>query len=468
MIVIMIELNLKKYLNQFKDIKISKLIPLMQYDQNWGLPDKYKVEGYTTQIKVHKNLVKINRLRLLGRISRNCKKPITKKVYKGGLRRQGLEFCYKNRELWAILKSNWPVTNKNLDLRCLIKNNWVYFVVPKNYIGVWYKYGRGRINFVIIPEKIQLVKEFWETFGILFGEMLRKGRRISIANTSPKVINCILNYFDKSGLIKLDSWRITININGRDIYDNKLTYERRVKDYWSSVLLNKEIKAVRWCDYSSTLNPNLGQINLDCNNRSLTKIIFYLIKYVRKNVLKDKQDSIDFLRGLIAAEGSADKDHSGRLRSVRIASKLKEEREFYHSLLKKVGIKAQLYSTNHFVESSGFSNFILFLKYGLLELNEKRNDSFIKRFSNLLYTKASFLLLNDLLTVPEIVKLLKLNDYRNLNKNLSKITELGYIQRIKTSKGFRYSLSPKFKQLLQPLRTARGFKRQTMFPIPTP
>lgn len=462
------ELSLRKYLNQFEDIKVSRLIPLLQYDQNWGLPDKYKIEEYTTQINVRKRFIKVNRLRLLGRISKNCEKPITKKIYGGDIRRQGLAFCYRNKELWAVLKSNWPITNKNLDLKCLIKNNWIFFIVPKNYIGVWYKYGRGRINFVIIPEKIQLRREFWETFGILFGEMMRKGRRISVSNTSPRVINCILNYFDKSNLIKLDDWTVTININGRNICDNKLVYEKKIKDYWSSVLLYCNIKAVRWCNYNSTLNPNFGQINLDYNNKSLTKIIFYLIKFIRENVLRNKQDSMDFLRGLIAAEGSVDKDKRNILQDVKIASKLKEEREFYHALLQKINIKSKIYEGNHNIRSGGFQNFILFLEYKLFDLHEKRYQNFIQRFSNLLYIRASLLLFNKSLTVPEIVRLLDPNDYRNLNKNFSKLTKLGYLQRVKTSNGFKYSLSSKFKWLLQPLRTPRGTSLATMFPMPMP
>ncbi len=463
------ELNLKNYLKQFKDINVSKLVPLIQYDGTWGLPDKYKIEEYVTNIKAYNKLVEIKRFRLLGRINKNCEKPKTKRLYKGNLRRQGLGFVYENKELWIILKSNWPSSNKNLSLKCLIKNDWIYFVVPKDCIGVWYKYGNGRINFTIIPEKLKLCKEFWENFGILIGEMLRKGDAISISNTSHTVINCTLNYFSTSNLIRLSSWNISIDINSKNIFDKKERYENKIKNYWFSVLnINDlDIKNIRWCKYNSNLNPNFGQINLIYNNKSLKKVISYLIDYVVKNVLKNKQNSIDFLRGLIAAEGSTDKNEVGSLRAVRIASKIEKEREFYYNLLKKIGISSKLYKNNHNIASNGLPNFILCLKYKLFDLNERRNNFFIQRFLNLLTIKSSLLLLNKSLTVSEIVGLLKLSDYRNLNKNFSRLTKLGYLSRVFTFNGFKYSLSNEFKRLLQPFTTANGVNLQSLFPMPT-
>jgi len=463
------ELDLEKYLKQFKDINVKNLVPLIKYDQNWSLPDKYKIESYDTIIKNNKSSTIVKRLRLFGRIYTNCERPNTKKWYNGSLRKSGLKFIYKNKELWVVLKSNWPTANKDLPIKCLVKDNKLCFMVPKNYIGIWYEYGRERINFIIIPKILELRKEFWEVFGILYGEMLRKGYSTRVSNTSPTVIKHILNYFNKSQLIKFKDWTMGISINKKDIFSYNKNYEEKIKKYWLSMLNIKElkIKKIRQYNLSSTLNPNFGQIDLGYDNKSLNKIVNYLIKYIKENVLKNKQNSMDFIRGLIAAEGSSDRNENKALRAVRIASKLEEERLFYQALLKKIGIKSKLYYNNHNIASSGIENFILYLKYDLLGLNEKREETFIKRFCNLSLIKSSLLLLNKSLTVNEIVKILNFKDYRNVNRNFSRLTKLGYLKRIYTEEGFRYSLSKEFKSLLYPLMQANGTTLITRLPIPT-
>ena len=134
-------LDLKTFLKQFGDLNVDVEVPLIEYDLNWSLPDIYKVEEYYTKIKIKERDVEIKRYRIIGRLIKNVEKPKTKKWYKGNLIRQGLKFIYRNREIWVILKSNWPENLKNLPLNFNVKNNWLYLIVPKNFIGVWYKYG---------------------------------------------------------------------------------------------------------------------------------------------------------------------------------------------------------------------------------------------------------------------------------------------------------------------------------------
>lgn len=298
--------------------------------------------------------------------------------------------------------------------------------------------------------------------------MDRKGDCNRVSNTSPKVVNHILNYFDKSKLIRLDDWNITIDVNGKNIFCKKEKYEKKIKNYWYPLLKvdNLNIKNIRWCKYGSNLNPNFGQINLAYSNKTLNKVIFYLIIYIKENVLNNKQDSMDFLRGLIAAEGSINKDKNGFLKSVRIASKLEEERKFYQALFRKINIKSKLYKNNHNIASNGLNNFLLCLKYDLFGLHEKRNCIFVQSLLNLVSLKASLLLLNKSLTVNEIVRILNLKDYRNLNKNFSRLTKLNYLLRKYTDNGFEYSLSKEFRHLLQPLMQANGTTLTTLLPIP--
>src|SRR3989344_4850618 len=96
-------LNLKEYLIKFNDVKVNKELPLIEYDDMWPIPDKLKIEGYITKLRIHGKLTNVKRLRLVGRISKNSIKPQTKKWYKGNLYRHGLKFYYKNKKIWVIL-----------------------------------------------------------------------------------------------------------------------------------------------------------------------------------------------------------------------------------------------------------------------------------------------------------------------------------------------------------------------------
>ena len=90
----------------------------------------------------------------------------------------------------------------------------------------------GRINFTVVPEKLRLNKLFWETFGILIGEMSR-GRVISIANTEPKLLKCVLDFFEVVFSIKKGDWRVEIHINSKGIRNSdKEQIAKKSKLYW--------------------------------------------------------------------------------------------------------------------------------------------------------------------------------------------------------------------------------------------
>ncbi len=188
-------LNLENYLREFKDIEVSKLVPLIRWDSNWPIPKELQIEEYIVNKKFKDQTKNILRYRLLGKLGQSQSKPHTKRWYKGDKNRYGLGYIFKENYIWLILKSNLTT---QIDLRnttALFENSWLKLKVPDNFIGVWFIYGRGRINFVIIPKIIILDELFWETLGILYGEMLRKGQQIAIANTEPILINHVLNFF---------------------------------------------------------------------------------------------------------------------------------------------------------------------------------------------------------------------------------------------------------------------------------
>jgi len=167
-------LNMEKYLSKFSDINVSKLVPLIKWDSNWFIPKELKVEDYVIQKKFKGKIKNILRYRLLGKLEDNKSKLNTKRWYKGDKRRGGLKYVYQGNCTWLILKSNLTTCMDINNINLIFENGWLKLRVPDDYIGVWFIYGNSRINFIVIPRIIVLNELFWETFGILYGEMLRK------------------------------------------------------------------------------------------------------------------------------------------------------------------------------------------------------------------------------------------------------------------------------------------------------
>jgi len=96
----------------------------------------------------------------------------------------------------------------------------------------------------------------------------------------------------------------------------------------------------------------------------------------------------------------------------------------------------------HNIEIRSIENFIKAFELKLFSLNEKRNRVFMERLNNLDTIKALKLLKNNSLNVKKIVSKLNLSDYRNINKNFSKLVKSKRITRVIDVNGnYVYSLS---------------------------
>ena len=438
------QLDLKNYLKNFKEINVGDEIPLIEYTPDYEIPKDLKFEEYETTIRNHDKEIRIKRYRLVG-IIKNLEPPIkAKKIYKG-MKRKYLTYKIKKRTVFIILKRVWPSNNLHIKKELIFRDHYLYFKVQKGYIGVWYKKG-NRSRFVILPRYLKLDNLFWETFGILTGEMTKS--TIAVSNTDPSVINHVIKFFDDSKLIDKRSWKFALSLNCREVKSEIENVINESRKYWVNQLgIGKnEIKNIYlYKQFKSNLNPNLGKIELRFFNKPLKQVIDFLTKFVEDNVLKDVSYSTSFLRGLIAAEGCPGirNTKENKLSTIRIASKFEKERLFYAKICEKVNLKVKVYN-GHNVEIFGIESFLKALELNLFALNEKRNKHFIERLNNLDTIKAIKLLINNNLSVREIVDKLNLKDHRNINKNFSRLVKLDILNRIKDAEGrYVYSLNRK-------------------------
>ncbi len=435
-------LNLEEYLKNFKEINVSNEIPLIKCDLNYPIPKEIKFEEYKVKLKNHNKEIEIKRYRLIGRIDYPKERIKAKRFYKGDKNRHGLKYIIKNDKVWLVLRENWPSNNLHLRSKVFLKEDYLYFKIPREHIGIWYNNNLSN-EFVILPKYLDLKNSFWEAFGIIIGEMGKK--YIAISNTAPKVINHLIDFFNDSKLINKDSWKFNLTINCRElknVEENNITS----KQHWTEKLnidINKIKGPTLYKQFKSNVNPNYGKIEIKFFNKSLKYVIDFLIKFVKENVGNNFNYSTAFLRGLIAAEGCPGKGSKGDngLRTIRIASKVLDERLFYAKVCKNIGLNATVYEKRHNIEIFGIESFIKALKFKLFALNEKRNQVFIERLNNLETIKALKLLKDKSLCVNEIVKKLNSKNYRNINKSFSKLFNCGILKRInKKDVGYVYSL----------------------------
>jgi len=418
-------------------------IPLIKYPSYLPIPSNFKFQEYSTYIRNKNTITKIRRYRLIGKIKDNGKLKINKSFNSNNTIR--LRYINKKDGLWIIIREKWPSNNLNLNVSLLYKNRYLYLKIPKDYIGVWYKNGYYT-EFVIIPKFLDLNDLFWETFGILIGEMSKT--YISIANTEPKILNNLITFFNISKFINKESWKFRLCINSREIKSIKPVISQS-KTYWADKLkVNpKAIKSVGlYKQFKSNLYPNYGEIEIKFFNKPLKKVIDHLIKFVKDNATKNINYSIAFLRGLIAAEGNCDgrSKKINKIRAIRIASKFEEERLFYATVCKKLGLNVKVYKNQHNIEIHGIDSFIKSFKFDLFSLNERRNNNFKERLSNLDTIKALKLLIDKELSIKQIVNILGLKDYRNMNKNFSILFKKGILVRKKIKKvGYLYKIKDK-------------------------
>jgi hypothetical protein len=433
-----------------RKLNVGNRIPLRKWENEWQLPDECKIERYETNLKIHGKEIKIERYRLLGKMG-NSSSIKAKKFYKGLLTR-GLPYIIENGCVWCILKSNFSPNIIAKASYLSTDGKWLYLKVPEDKIGVWYKNRLNKINFCIIPKEIDLTDEFWEVFGILQGEMTRKSEDIRVSNTEPLVINLILYFFDRSKLILKDDWNITVSVNSKNIPQNgRDEFSKKIKEYWSAKLNipPEKITNIFWYDqFNSTLDINYGEINLTFENACLKKVIDLLLEFAKREAVKNKKYAIPFLRGLFAAEGNVTSDKTKRLLEIRLSAKKLEERKLYKRICKVAGLEAVCEIKHHHVRIHGLINFLKCLKNDIFRFHEKRKRKFITCLKNFITIKALYCILECPRGVREIVKILQLKDYRNLNKNLSKLAKENLLYRVKVGRYFVYYPTPELRSLL--------------------
>jgi hypothetical protein len=273
-------------------------------------------------------------------------------------------------------------------LKLIPKNKQVEARITENKISLKYlsrKQGGSDSNTVTLPKYIEITAELVRSLGIYYAEGNKsKLRRLSnFVNSEPVVIKEGMKLFELLGITK-NKIKARVKVYNPDISDNDL------KKYWSEItgisienFIKTEIMTSKPNYKRNRDRPSkFGRLEVIYSSVIVKDIIDNLLKKIKELSLRNSLIRNEFLKGIIAGEGSV-KLVNNKLRELRISSADKNEQQFIRQLLIKEGIEPSDAEYDFYIAISGFDNFKEVSKLKLFNLHPSKAQKFINGFNNL-------------------------------------------------------------------------------------
>lgn len=320
---------------------------------------------------------------------------------------------------------------------------------------------KERSFYLNLPKKIRISPE---VVGLIVGEGYLGGRHFVFANSNEKAIDLVLDFLEQFKV----PLRIYLEISTKNVSKE---FIKKSQFFWENRLYIK-LDKIRERKEFNNLTKN-GTIHLCLNGKIICEVIKTIILLSKDKIEKNKELSLGYLKGIIAAEGNINvKKTTNCLYMVRISASKPEEREHYKRCLKKIGIKIYCKDMPTISPEEGINkgwkttrgragaviisrweNFVKIFEFNLLEINKEKEEKFLQYFNNNKFTK-QFLdfkyFINKEFTMKEAQTYFGFKG-RHINRILTFYKE-GYISRKKIGKNkFKYKLTDKYLALYNKL-----------------
>jgi hypothetical protein len=204
---------------------------------------------------------------------------------------------------------------------------------------------------------------------------------ISLGNSEPSIINLFFEW--------LDSFLIGYKFSVKIEYNGKKCDERAVIKFWKEkvhYIKNSKIKVIQRDKYGSSLINNMGTLNIKISNTVLKSFLIKLLEMSKKITLTKKIYLLDYLKGLLASEGSVSRPV---LKEVTIGCINGKQREFIKRLLNRLEIKFT--EGKNQLSLTSWKNFFLLYKNDIFFIKQingiNKKETFIEGFKNHQTTK---------------------------------------------------------------------------------
>ena len=264
----------------------------------------------------------------------------------------------------------------------LIKYLDVYYTT-KSYNGGWKEHS------LYVPRFIYNDKRTFEVFGLLQAEMGKTNNGcISFANHEFKIINYILNWFEKELELNKNEWKWSIKLNIQEPtelnYKNEI--EQKVTNHWTTKtkikLEHSYPKKVTYIKNTSNTKVKFydkGTLVLEYKNNLYSQIIKNIIRKITYEKIQDFDNLLvqSYIRGIIAGDGCVEHNKDSGHSRVFITSCNEDEREIYSKCLSKLNINSNLYDGHKEVVISRRENNVQLLKQRLMTLSPEKYAKFL-------------------------------------------------------------------------------------------
>ncbi len=324
-----------------------------------------------------------------------------------------------------------------------------------------YKNKKGRPFFIKLPEQIIIPPDI---VGLIVGEGYIGDRNFVFANSNERAINGVINFLRQFNL----PIKMYLEISTKNKHKN---FENECRRFWENYLKIK-LKRVRLRKEFDSITKH-GTIHFTINNSLVAKLLKEIIQISKIKIERNKQFSINYLKGVVAAEGNINiKKSTNCVYMIRISATKQEEREHYRRCLEKVGIKIFCEDMPTISPEEGmkkgwktdkgragaviiskWENFIKAYEMDLLSLHNDKKIKFLQYFFNNKFTKQFMdfgYFLNKEFTMKEAQSYFGFKG-RHLNRVLTLLKQ-GYLSRRKINQvKFSYRLTGKYNKLYNKL-----------------
>jgi hypothetical protein len=290
----------------------------------------------------------------------------------------------------------------NFDVKRLIGNlnsttEFYNILEDKDYLCVTkvYKSKKGKPFSTTVPKQIRISPA---VVGLIVGEGSIGERHFVFANSNEKAINEVLEFLKQFNLPMRFYLEISVKNRSRT-FINKCVYfwKNRFKIKLDRIRLRKEFNSI----------VKYGTLHISVYNSLMAKLLKQIINLSKKKVENNKNFSIEYLKGILAAEGNINvKKKTSCVYMIRISASKQNERSHYKKCLEKINIKIYckdmptvqkeeaekrgwktIKGRGGAVIISKWDNFLKILLFNLFELHEEKREKFAKYFIYNQFTK---------------------------------------------------------------------------------
>ncbi len=311
---------------------------------------------------------------------------------------------------------------------------------------------------IIIPEKIELSKETFITFGLLQAESTKKPHyaTFDFTNSNPELVEFFLNYWEKDWKLPREKWKARI------LLWNSLDLDA-ARNFWEQKL-RVDTNIQRGTAYRiSDLATKTGVCHLLLANKSLRAVVLEVHERIKKEILTDRNKAVFYLSGLLAGDGSVIAGEGKAIVELCLNPNSDEPR-FYRSLLESLGLEIseaafRTYDTKRYIRISGYKNLLKLFMLSEAELflpDKTKNKKLLKALlqNQYLITFWRIALLPDTFTAREYAEKFTVVK-RTANQNILRLIEEGLVEK-KAASLPAYSITPKGKRLIEIAEKARN------------